>query len=45
MAKNSKRYNELLKNSKDFKSTDLKEIIEMIKKILHQNLMSRLMFP
>ncbi|MGA0105642.1 MAG: 50S ribosomal protein L1, partial [Pelagibacteraceae bacterium] len=32
MAKNSKRYNELLKNSKDFKSTDLKEIIEMIKK-------------
>ena len=32
MVKNSKRYNELLKNSKDFKSTDLKEIIEMIKK-------------
>ena len=32
MAKNSKRYNELLKNYKDFKSTDLKEIIEMIKK-------------
>ena len=32
MTKNSKRYNELLKNSKDFKSTDLKEIIEMIKK-------------
>ena len=32
MAKNSKRYNELLKSSKDFKSTDLKEIIENIKK-------------
>ena len=30
MAKNSKRYNELLKSSKDFKSTDLKEIIENI---------------
>ena len=32
MAKNSKRYNELLKSSRDFKSTDLKEIIENIKK-------------
>ena len=35
MAKNSKRYNELLKSSKDLKSTDLKEIIENIKKKLH----------
>jgi large subunit ribosomal protein L1 len=32
MTKNSKRYNDLLKNSKGFKSIDLKEIIEMIKK-------------
>jgi large subunit ribosomal protein L1 len=29
---NSKRYNELLKNSKDFKSTDLIETMELIKK-------------
>jgi len=32
MRKNSKRYKELLKNSKDFKSNDLKEILELIKK-------------
>jgi|TARA_B110000027_G_C16099801_1_gene292497 large subunit ribosomal protein L1 len=32
MKKNSKRYKELLKNSKDFKSLDLKEILELIKK-------------
>jgi len=32
MKKNSKRYKELLKNSKDFKSNDLKEILELIKK-------------
>ena len=32
MKKNSKRYKELLKNSKDFKSIDLKEILELIKK-------------
>jgi len=32
MKKNSKRYKELLKNSKDFKSTELKEILELIKK-------------
>ena len=32
MKKNSKRYNEILKKSKDFKSTDLKEILELIKK-------------
>ena len=32
MKKNSKRYKELLKKSKDFKSTDLKEILEQVKK-------------
>jgi len=32
MRKNSKRYKELLKNSKDLKSNDLKEILELIKK-------------
>jgi large subunit ribosomal protein L1 len=32
MKKNSKRYKELLKISKDFKSIDLKEILELIKK-------------
>jgi len=32
MKKNSKRYKLLLKNSKDFKSTDLKVILELIKK-------------
>ena len=32
MKKISKRYKELLKNSKNFKSIDLKEILEMIKK-------------
>jgi len=32
MKKNSKRYKELLKNFKIFKSTDLKEILELIKK-------------
>ena len=32
MKKNSKRYKEILKNSKDFKSIDLKEILELIKK-------------
>ena len=32
MKKYSKRYEELLKNSKSFKSTDLKEILELIKK-------------
>jgi len=32
MRKNSKRYKELLKNSKDFKSNNLKEILELIKK-------------
>jgi large subunit ribosomal protein L1 len=32
MIKNSKRYKELLKNSKDFKSNNLKEILELIKK-------------
>ena len=32
MKKKSKRYKELLKNSKNFKSTDLKEILELIKK-------------
>ena len=32
MKKNSKRYKEILKKSKDFKSTDLKEILEQVKK-------------
>ena len=32
MKKYSKRYKDLLKNSKDFKSTDLKNILELIKK-------------
>ena len=32
MKKNSKRYKEILKKSKDFKSVDLKEILELIKK-------------
>ena len=32
MKKKSKRYTELLKNSKSFKSKDLKEILELIKK-------------
>tara|TARA_B110000967_G_scaffold112612_1_gene115226 strand:- start:473 stop:1165 length:693 start_codon:yes stop_codon:yes gene_type:complete len=32
MKKNSKRYRELVKNFKDFKSTDLKVILELIKK-------------
>jgi len=32
MKKFSKRYNELLKNTKDFKSSDLKEVFELIKK-------------
>ena len=32
MKKNSKRYKEILKNSKNFKSFDLKEILELIKK-------------
>ena len=32
MKKNSKRYRDLLKKSKDFKSIELKEIIELIKK-------------
>ena len=32
MKKNSKRYKEILKNSKNFKSNDLKEILESIKK-------------
>ena len=32
MKKNSKRYKEILKKAKDFKSTDLKEILELIKK-------------
>jgi len=32
MKKKSKRFKELLKNSKDFKSKDLKEVLELIKK-------------
>ena len=32
MKKKSKRFKELQKNSKDFKSKDLKEILELIKK-------------
>jgi len=32
MKKKSKRYKELLKKSKDFKSKDLKETLELIKK-------------
>ncbi len=32
MKKKSKRYKELLKNSKNFKSTDINEIVELIKK-------------
>ena len=32
MKKKSKRFKELLKNSKDFSSKDLKEILELIKK-------------
>ena len=32
MKKNSKRYNELKKNSKNFKSTELIEILELVKK-------------
>jgi large subunit ribosomal protein L1 len=32
MKKKSKRYKVLLKNSKEFKSTDLKEILELVKK-------------
>ena len=32
MKKKSKRFNEILKKSKDFKSKDLKEILELIKK-------------
>ena len=32
MKKKSKRFKEILKNSKDFKSKDLKEILELIKK-------------
>jgi large subunit ribosomal protein L1 len=32
MKKNSKRYKELKKNLKDFKSTDIKEILEIVKK-------------
>jgi len=32
MKKNSKRYKELMKNSKNFKSSDLREILELIKK-------------
>ena len=32
MKKKSKRYKEILKNSKDFKSKDLKEILDLIKK-------------
>ena len=32
MKKNSKRFNELKKNSKNFKSNDLKEILELVKK-------------
>ena len=32
MKNSSKRFKEILKNSKDFKSTDLKEILELIKK-------------
>jgi large subunit ribosomal protein L1 len=32
MKKKSKRFKELLKNSKDFKSKDIKEILELIKK-------------
>ena len=32
MKKNSKRYKELIKNSKNFKSTDIMEIMELIKK-------------
>ena len=32
MKKNSKRHKKLLENTKDFKSTDLKEILELIKK-------------
>ena len=30
MKKKSKRYKVLLKNSKEFKSTDLKEILELV---------------
>jgi len=32
MKKNSKRYKEIKKNLKDFKSTDLKQILELVKK-------------
>ena len=32
MKKNSKRFNELKKNSKNFKSNDIKEILEIVKK-------------
>jgi ribosomal protein L1 len=32
MKKKSKRFKEILKNSKNFKSTNLKEILELIKK-------------
>jgi ribosomal protein L1 len=44
MKKNSKRYKEIKKNSKDLKSKDLKEILELVKKIQQQNLTNRLMF-
>jgi len=35
MKKNSKRYKEILKISKGFKSTNLNEILELIKKKFH----------
>ena len=44
MKKQSKRYKELLKSVVKDKKIELKEIIDLVKKIQQQNLMSLLMY-
>ena len=44
MKRQSKRYKELLKSVAKDKKIELKEIIDLVKKIQQQNLMSLLMY-
>ena len=44
MKKRSKRYKSILKSSQKDKKIEIKETLELVKKILLQSLMSQLMF-
>ena len=44
MKKRSKRYKEILKTAIKDKKIPLKDILDLVKKILQQNLMSQLMY-